>query len=369
MSVPISNIVDVNVEVTNPSFVESDFSLGLIIGNSTKLSAVDRVKVYDYETWQTSMTTDGFATTDPEYLAVNAYFSQSPTPAQVAVGVKLSSDSTDADAVTACRSFNEDWYGVAFCYDISESIQAIATAIEAFAIPSVFFYQSDDTNCLTSSTNIMQTLKTANISCACGIYSEQDYISCAVLGLFSGLNSTDANSAYTIAFKSLVGFDPENITATQFSALVANNGNAYTNFSNRYSFFYPGLMANGYHVDEVYFIDLAKTLIQLNTLAGIIQRRKIPQTESGLNDIVTFITTACERLQSIGFIATGIWNGRPVLNLNTGDAINNGFLIQAEPMSDQSQEDRASRVAPPIYVALKAAGAIESVVIRVFVNR
>ena len=371
MAVPISTVVDVTVELSNPSVTSADFSVGLIIGNSTYLTATNRVKIYDSETWQTQMTGDGFTSTSPEYLAVAAYFSQNPAANRVAVGVKLTSDTADVDALNACRSFSAEWYGVCFCYDLQEdSISAIAAAVEAFDIPTVFFYQTDDTGVYTSSDGgIFKTLQDANYSRSVGFYSTQDYFIAGVLGLFSGLNSQDAGSAYTMAFKTVVGFVAEDVNQTQLNTIVSFDGNVYANFSNRYSFIYPGISASGYHIDELFFVDLTEDLIQSNVIAGLVDRRKIPQTESGVNDIITFITTACNRLLSIGFIGSGIWNGGQVLNLSNGDAVSNGYIIQAESIDGQSTVDRQNRISPTIYVCLKATGAIEHVVIRAYINR
>ena len=46
MSVSLNVIVDVNVEVSNPTTISSDFNLGLVIGNSTVLTAQNRVRLY-----------------------------------------------------------------------------------------------------------------------------------------------------------------------------------------------------------------------------------------------------------------------------------------------------------------------------------
>ena len=72
---------------------------------------------------------------------------------------------------------------------------------------------------------------------------------------------------------------------------------------------------------------------------------------------------------SAGFIAGGVWKGKKILNLETGDSIPNGYLVQAESIDSQSQVDREARKAPPIYVSLKLAGAIHYVTIIIDVNR
>ena len=77
----------------------------------------------------------------------------------------------------------------------------------------------------------------------------------------------------------------------------------------------------------------------------------------------------------IGFIAPGKWNGPAIWTepdfapLQTGDMLEEGFLILSEPVDLQSQADRDARIAPPIYVPIKLAGAIHTVLVRIDVNR
>ena len=81
------------------------------------------------------------------------------------------------------------------------------------------------------------------------------------------------------------------------------------------------------------------------------------------------INVACNKYVNTGFIAPGKWNGGEVLNLENGDYLASGYLVQSEPIDSQSQADRDARKAPPIYVCVKLAGAIEFVTIDVYVNR
>lgn len=370
MSVSFNTIVDVTVEVSNPTTISSDFNLGCIIGNSTVLTEDNRVKLYYKNTFMTEMVADGFTTDSVEYLAAVAYFSQSPTPETLAVGVKLQSE-TDAEAITATRAINEEIYVFTFAYDTTDSdIASVTSAVDAFTAPTIFLYQTNDAKCLQAgTTNILKTIKETGTNKACGFYSTQKNFINGVMGLICGLNSMDSNSAYTLAYKSLIGFTPEEINDSQLQNLVGYNGNTYCQFGRRYNFIYPGLMAGGYHVDEQFIIDAARYLIQQYAVAGLTSARVIPQTESGVTSVISFITKACEVLYRAGFIATGIWTGGDVLNLTAGNSVNNGYYIQAESIADQNAEDRKARKSPTIYVALKAAGAIEHVVIRAFINQ
>lgn len=375
-SVSLDKIVDLTVELSNPTFISSNFSLGLIIGNSKVLTAQNRVKVYAAETFKQQMVADGFTTDSPEYLAAVAYFNQSPTPATLAVGVQLAADGdavaeTAVQAFNACRAVNEEFYGFAFTADLQKAdILEVASEIQSGSNHVVFFCQTNDNNCLQPGTeNVMASLQSANYERVCCMYATQSYECIGVLGLFSGMNSLEPNSAYTMAYKTLIGFNPEQVGTAGMSALEGYNGNTFCKFGGRYNFLYPMIVSSGLHLDEVFTVDASHFLIQQNVVAGIASRRKISQTDDGMGEIGSFITTGCEVLANAGFIATGVWNGPKIMDLNPGDAIIGGYLIQYGSLADQSAADRAKRITPPIYVCLKLSGAIEHVMIRVFVNQ
>lgn len=371
MGVSLNKIVDITVQVSNPSTISSDFNLGLIIGKKTAILS-SKVKVYTNENYSTQMVADGFAVTDPEYKAAVAYFSQNPKSGQVAIGaINVAGSETPAEALTAIRGMNDRFYAVCFADDLTDSeVSAVASSVEAFNIPTQFYFRTKDAKCIQASqSNVLKTLQDSKFTRTIGFYSNDDLCVPSVVGLVSGLNSMEVNSAYTAAYKTLVGVTPENLTDDQLAALTGYCGNAYTTFGNRYQFTYPCISSGNYHIDDLYMIDASTYLIQQNTIAGLVTARKIPQTEDGMSMITSFISSACDRLAEIGMISGGIWKGDKVLDLNTGDAIEGGYRIQSGSIADQSASDRAARKSPPIYVALLSSGAIEHVVIRVYVNR
>lgn len=377
MSASLSNIVDVSVEVSAVSTISSDFNLGLIIGK-TKQSLTNTFKIYDYSTYKTTMVSDGYSATSDEYKAATLYFAQSPASRRVAIGqmkyttveTVLTVESAE-DAFVALRDMNDEFYSVCFASEITDpELLAVAAAVEASSIPTIFFYSTDDSNVLESeTTNIFKSMKDYGYTRSIGFYSQNTLFAPAVMGLVSGLNSTDANSAYTLAYKQLSGIVAEDITNVQLDVLVSYNGNSYVKFGNTYSFIYPAISANGYHVDELYLVDVAKHLIQNSVVAGLISQRKIPQTEGGLTTIKSFISSACSSLADMGLISGGVWRGNPVMSLNTGDTVQGGYYIESALMSSQSDSDRSARKTPTIYVALVASGAIEHVVIKVYITR
>lgn len=379
MSASLSSIVDVSVEVSSVSTITSDFDLGLIIGTTKMSTAPGTVKVYDIENYATQMVTDGYNTTSPEYKAAASYFSQTPTPSRVAIGVAVADETvtTDPDyaaTIAAIRAVNDSFYGVALAGVKIDSdpddYDDFFAAIESAGTPKCCFIdiESDFT---VETTDIATYLKDRGYTRTFAFHnsSATAFVAPAALGLVSGLNSMQANSAYTATYKSLAGITPEDLSQTQVNFLVDNNANAYCNFGDRYSFTYPFISCGGYHMDEIYFIDAAKFLIQQNVVAMLVGQRKIPQTESGMTTIINTIASACEQLADIGFISGGVWRGETVQNLKNGDAMQNGYYIQSGSIATQSQTDRAARRTPTIYVALLSSGAIEHVVIRVFIAK
>jgi len=371
MSVSLKTIVDVDVQISKPSAISTKFNLGLIIG-TTETTDDENFHIYNSSTYSAEMVADGYATTSAEYKAVQTYFSQGNYPDKVAVAYyDTSADGTPDAFLTKIRNLNNEFYGFCFVSTLTDAqIAAIANAVEGFSIPTVFFFASSDDKAVTSgSSSVFDTLKTAGCTRTFGFYGKDANLAPGVLGVASSLNTMKDNSAYTLAYKTITGVVADNLTDAQISVLTEKNGNAYCLFGSTYSFIYPAISSNGYHVDEVYLIDVAKYLIQTTTVQGLTSSRVIPQTEDGVNKLVSYISGACQRMADMGIISSGIWRGGSIKDLNDGDAVQNGYYIQSDSMASQSAEDRAKRVSPPIYVALVATGAIEHVVINVVISR
>ena len=369
MSASLNNIVDVTVQVSSPSAISSDFNLGLIIA-PYKESLGGTINEYSYNSYQTQMVGDGYATTDDAYKKAVIYFSQNPKSSRLLVA-SLNNGEASSEGFTRIRSANDKFYSFCFASTLTdEDIAAVAAVVESASVPTVFYFASTDSNIITAGTsNIFKTLQDGSYSRTFGFYSSDTNIDAAMVGLVSGLNSMRANSAYTAAYKALAGITPTTLNDTQLSTVVGYNGNVYTAFGNSYNFTYPAISFGNYHVDDLFLIDAAEFLIQQEVVAGLTSVRKVPQTEAGVDMITSFIANACNTLNNIGLISGGIWTGQPIQNLSTGDAVENGFSIQAGSIYEQTASEKASRISPPFYVALVASGAIEHVVIQVFVNK
>lgn len=367
----IDDIVNVVVSTAGAATPRDGFNVGLIIGVSNHITVADRCKVYSS---LESMIDDGFLTTDPEYLAATKYFSQDPAPQKVVIGVKNTADGANeswVDAITACKQKNGQWYGVyvasATALTTAEH-QAIAAYIETI-IAAYFFDDSTAADLTNATTDVFSVLKGQSYKRTFGLYSSTKYAGAAALGFAMGANDGTAGSAYTMAYKTLAGVTPDDLSETDVANLKAKNANYYVTRGSSYIVLETGVTAAGVWFDEVIGLDQLSNDIQLGCMDVLTNTRtKVPYTDAGAMQFVLACNEACENALTRGFLAPGIWEGNTVLDLETGDTMESGYMCQAEPVADQSSTQRSLRICPPIYVCVRLAGAIHSATIKVFVE-
>lgn len=282
---------------------------------------------------------------------------------------------TPVETITACRSANYEWYVVNYCGDLTDKeILDIAEYTEACTPSTVFAYTTSADECKEADGGIFGKIKAKSYRQVIGQYSTDhpDAI-CAIIGWAMGAMTGTANSAYTLAYKTETGVQAENyvqqFTTNTVNNIKANNGNVFINRGREYNVFEEGKVGDGSWFDEIIYLDKFKNDMQLAIMDILAADNKVPQTEAGMNRIKNAIKVVCTDMQKIGFISEGTWLGANMLDLNYGDTLPGGYLIQSESIASQSQADRDARKAPNIYVSLKLAGAIHHVTVQVDVNR
>lgn len=86
MPLPVSDIIQVDVSVAAPSVSALSFNQGLIVGPSPVVPSYGpNQRLRQYAT-TAEMTADGFTASQPEYIAAQLYFSQTPVPQYVWIG-------------------------------------------------------------------------------------------------------------------------------------------------------------------------------------------------------------------------------------------------------------------------------------------
>lgn len=373
----LDSIVDIQVLVSPLAAARSSFNQALIIGDTNVISVSDRLKLYE----SAAEVLEDFALTDPEYIAANIYFSQSPAPDKLWIGRQDSgSGETIVQALQACREASTEWY-IAICLGAEYADHvACAAYIETATPSSVYAYTTSDADCLTgtaSPPDIFTYLKSLGYSRSIGqyattqtaVYPNNIYAIVAIMGYACGQNSGLANSAFTLKFKQETGISVEPLSSTQINVIEGNNGNVYLEYGNYYTIFEQGKMANGTFFDERINLDMFANNLQLTLMDLLYQNPKIPQTDAGVTQLIQACNEACDEAVRIGFLGPGTWTGPNVLNLKYDDPLPAGYLVQAEALSTQTQADREARKSVPLYIAIKESGAVHSVLVGVYVNR
>lgn len=277
------------------------------------------------------------------------------------------------EAVQACHKQNDTWYAFGLTSVVNNTdIQSLAAWAETTnnGSPITYFAHTNDAGVVNGSEdNLFSTLSALKYKRTIGTLSLQPYTHIGAMGYAMGQTSDLANSSYTLGLKELPGVLPDEFTSLQVNNIEKNNGNVYINRGLYYNMYESGKVFSGAWYDEIIQLDRLVNDIQLNIMDLLYNSPKLPQTEGGLAQILASIDGACQKAVRIGFIAPGQWTANPILNLNTNDYLPMGYLIQADSFESQSKADRAARKAPAIYLALKLAGSIQSVVVRIDVNR
>lgn len=370
----VDDIVNVIVSVSPTPAPEDRYNIGLILGKTVGdgMSATNRtLKVKNLE----DMIVAGYTETSPEYKAAALYFRQKPAPQALVLGLNVGTAGEDGttyeswlEAVKAARDANNDWYALYIADETAltkAEISAIAAYVENQRM-TFFFDDKADEDKAEGSGDIFSLLKAQGYDRTFGVYSNTEYAAASVMGFAMGANTGEANSSYTLAYKTLPGVATEDLSAREVKILQSKNANYYVMRGGKYALLEKGVSVSGRWYDEIIGIDQLAYDLQRRCMDLLKNTRtKIPYTDAGALQFVAACNAACRDALTQGFLAPGVWKGESCMALENGDTLDTGYLCQAEPIADQPLSDKANRICPPIYVCAIMAGAIHSVVIKV----
>ena len=371
---PLDPVVNIIVNLAAVSATRKKFNLALLMGDVGSVADFSDKRIVTYDSLN-SMLQAGFTTEDRLYKAAALIFGQRKKPPLVAIG-KIANKETPIKTIQACRQEDSEWYAGIYCGDMTDAqLLEVQEFVEACTPSTMFAFTTGDSKAKAADGGIFGTIKSKGYRRIIGQYStsHKDAI-CAVIGWAMGaMSASTINSAFTLAYKREVGVQSENymqtFTTNDLNNIKKNYGNVYVNRGNYYDVFEEGRVGDGSWFDEIIYLDKFKNDMQLSIMDLLVNANKLPQTEAGMGRIKTAIKEVCDDMNRIGFIKEGVWKGEELMSLEYGQVLPSGYLIQSEPMSEQSQAERDARNAPPIYVSLKLAGAIHHVTIQVDVNR
>ncbi|MGA3827391.1 DUF3383 domain-containing protein [Pseudomonas chlororaphis] len=279
------------------------------------------------------------------------------------------------DAVARLAGMSNDWYGLLVADSALAEADVLATAafIEGSGQSRIFGYTTQNSLALdpTSTADIASKLKAANYKRTFTQFSSATpYAAASMFGRAFTVNFQGNNTTITLKFKQEPGITAESLTEGQATALKAKNCNVFVNYNNDTAIIQEGVMCNGYFFDEVHGLDWLQNDVQTAVYNLLYtSATKIPQTDPGINRIVSTIDSRMDQGVTNGLMAPGQWNGPAFGAITTGQYLTKGYYTYAPPIATQAQADREARKAPVIQVAVKLAGAVHFSDVIINVNR
>ncbi|MEA1064745.1 DUF3383 family protein [Erwinia sp. HR93] len=192
----------------------------------------------------------------------------------------------------------------------------------------------------------------------------------SVAALLCSINFSAQNSMITLKFKSLPGVTSDtSVTSSIAAKLDALGINYYTDYGTKSMLAEGWMLGQVYWADEVIGLDWLQNKIQTNVFNALAILPKIPLSDAGVATVCGYIDKVMRLAVNNGLVGPGEWAGGAVGEVATGDYLENGYYIYAEPVSSLSADDKKNRKCPPITVCAILAGAIHSVQITVNTER
>jgi hypothetical protein len=282
---------------------------------------------------------------------------------------------TAVDAVSIFADMSGGWYGLLFSASTmpdSNSTQAVAEFIEAANLSRIFGVTETDTRVLDSSytADYASVFKGLGLKRTFVTYSQNPRAAASIFGRAFSVNFAANKSTITIMYKQEPGVVPELLTNTQADTLKTKRCNVFVRYQNDTAIVQYGVMSGPAYIDEIHGLDWLSDAIQNAAYNLLYQSQtKIPQTDAGQNEILNTIAGVCQEGINNGLIAPGQWNADGFGQLQRGQYLTDGFYIYSPPIALQNQATREQRIAPPIQVAAKLAGAVHEIDVIVNVNR
>lgn len=373
--VDISNVINTSISQA-PAGLE-----GYNVNSFLYLSAVQPVSKWNTETYRIyKAATDvgkDFGTDSSTYKDAVMIFSQKPNLlagngylviAPLIVTGESPSEVVESLSDALNRVKAQIYFGGWMTNKKAEAEEVIAAAQLNETLESIYLLGSGDAADFTADTGLFDKVSKLSLSRTKLLYygdstenldNMRGFVA-AYAGRGFSVNFAAQNSTITMNLKDLVGVSPD---STVTEAIYQNAEQLGVDMYVAYNGL-PKIVSNGnpLYFDDIYnrlWFELTMRVELFNALATT--STKIPQTETGMNNLKSAARAVCQRGVYNGFMAPGTWNGTDTFG-DQDDFYRNiedfGFYVYSAPVSQQSQSKRETRVAPVVQVACKQAGAI-----------
>lgn len=267
------------------------------------------------------------------------------------------------------------WYGLVLAYPspAASDVVAVAGYIEGTSPQRLLGVTTQDITVLdgTQSSDLASQLQALGYNHTFVQYSSSSpYAAASLFARQATVDFTANNSTITLMYKAEPGVVAEALTSTQGAAVKAKNCNVFATYNNNVAIIQWGTCSSGQYLDTIVGVDYVQNNIQtavFNLLYTSLT--KVPQTDAGVNQILTTVEACLAQAVNDGLAAPGVWTGPAFGKIASGQTLSKGFYTYAPPIATQSSADRAARKAPTLQCALKLGGAIHTASVLINVNQ
>lgn len=327
----MSKVRDVSVTInrTAQTTTQSNFGLPLILATNAVVAYAKYTTLAEVEV--------NFADTTNAYKMASAIFDQGLGEIAI-LGIDYTSGTdpvTDlTDALETLEATNDEWYFVLCEEQGDDEITEIANN---YIASKKKIYVAD-----TTTIGLAATLTNER-----SIILYKDDITDFPASAWVGVGAKETPGTQTWKFMTLSGISEDTtITEAQITQLHTDGGNAYVNALNK------DYTSNGQCVDNE-FIDIVRTAdylesnITTNVFNLLVDSKKVPFTQDGINQIANEITKVLQESVTLGIISTDISG-------------NGEYTLTVPNINDISDTDKANRVLNGISANVVLSGAVHS---------
>jgi hypothetical protein len=275
-------------------------------------------------------------------------------------------------------SISNQWYAYFFSFQpgsppAQSDILATAAQIQAQTPARIMGATVTSTGALSSvsPSDLAFALSQATLNRTFTHYSSTDPNAAASLfGRIATVDYTGADTTINMMYQKMPGVTAETLQEGQAAALKGKNCNVFVNYNNGTAIVQFGTMSDGTFMDQLIGLDAFSNALQTAYFNALLTAgTKVPQTDPGVNILEGALTQVCEQFVTNGLLAPGQWNGPNIGAIKNGQQLTAGYYVFAAAVATQAESTRAARIAPPIQILAKLAGAINTGSVLVNVNQ
>lgn len=269
--------------------------------------------------------------------------------------------------------FNNLWYGLVVLGASDSDHIAIANYIEADSVTRHYYgvsTQEAGVLVATDTSDIAYQLQQLGLNHTGVQYSSSNpYAVVSLLARILTTNWQANNSTITLMYKQEPGIVPENLSVTQVDALEAKNCNVFVAYNNNTAIIEMATSASGQFIDTIIGLDWFAIELQANWYAALYESpTKIPQTDPGMHILATIAENTCLEGVNNGLFAPGVWNSGGFGQISQGSYLAKGYYVYQPSVNSQPESIRQTRISVPFQIAVKLAGAVQTVDGTILVN-